>query len=84
MRLTLKVINAELARRGYSVRLEKAGPYFYFFGGEAAGWLDRTVRVPRVSSLTLEQWIAEFKKLKKRNAEIFRAPKDKTVANVGK
>jgi hypothetical protein len=59
-------------------------PYFYFFGGEAAIWLDRTVQVPRVSSLTLEQWIAEFKTLKKRNAEILRAPNDKAVARVEK
>jgi hypothetical protein len=72
MPLTLKTINAELARRGHTARLEKAGDYFYFFGGEAAAWLDKTVRVPKVSSLTLEQWIAEFDKLEKLNAEIFR------------
>lgn len=62
MPLTLKAINAELAKRGHTARLEKARPYFYFFGGEAADWLDRTVRVPKVSSLTLEQWVVEFGK----------------------
>src|ERR1039458_216562 len=31
MPLTLKAINAELAKRGHTARLEKAGPYFYFF-----------------------------------------------------
>jgi hypothetical protein len=35
------------------------------------------VRVPKVSSLTLDQWIAEFGKVKERNAEIFRAAKGK-------
>lgn len=77
MPLTLKVINAELAKRGHTVRLEKAGPYFYFVGGEAEDWLDRTVPVPKVSGLALDQWIEEFEKLKKRNAEIFRAGKSK-------
>jgi len=77
MPLTLKAINAELAKQGHNVRLEKGDGYFYFFGGEAADWLDRTIRVPKVSSLTLEQWVAEFGNVKKRNAEIFRAAKDK-------
>lgn len=75
MPLTLKATNAELAKRGHTARLEKAGPYFYFFGGEAADWLDRTVQVSKVSTLTLEQWVEEFDKVKKRNAEIFRAGK---------
>ena len=70
MPITLKKINSELAQRG--VRVEKASGYFYFMGGEAANWLDRTVRVPKVSSLTLEQWIAEFERLRKLNAEIVR------------
>lgn len=79
MPLTLKTINAELAKRGYDTRLEKADGYFYFFGGEAADWLDRTVRVPKVSSLTLEQWVEEFGSVKKRNAAISRMATDKPV-----
>jgi hypothetical protein len=73
MPLNLKAINAELAKRG--VRLERGGGYFYFLGGEAANWLDKTVRVPKVSSLTLEQWIGEFERLKKLNGEIMRTGK---------
>jgi hypothetical protein len=38
--------------------------------GEAADWLQKTVQVPTISSLTLEQWIGEFERLKKLNAEI--------------
>ena len=34
-RVTLKAINDELNRRGHNARLERAGGYFYFFGGEA-------------------------------------------------
>ena len=35
MPLTLKAINAELAKRGIIARLENAGGYFYFCDGEA-------------------------------------------------
>ena len=80
MPLTRKTINAELAKRGHNALLENGGGYFYFYGGESGGWLDRTVQVPKVSSLTLEQWLEEFDKLKKRNAEIFRTGKRKAAA----
>lgn len=73
MPLTLKKINSELAKRG--VRLEKGSGYFYFLGGEAANWLDKTVRVPKVSSLTLDQWLGEFERLRKLNAEIAKGRK---------
>ena len=75
MRLTLKSINEELARRGYLARLAKGSGYFYFHFGEVANWLDRTVRVPTVNSLTLPEWISEFQRLKKLNAEIMRPAK---------
>src|ERR1019366_988766 len=52
-RLTLKAINDELSRRGYNVRLEKSSGYFYFFGGEATDWLDRTVPGTTVNTLNL-------------------------------
>jgi hypothetical protein len=70
MRLTLKVINDELRRLGQDVHLDKGDGYFYFWKGDANDWLDRTVHVPKVSSLTLEQWIEEFSRLKKLNSEI--------------
>jgi hypothetical protein len=73
--LTLKAINDELARRGHSARLEKASGYFYFFGGEAADWLDRTVGVRTINSLTLKQWIEEFRRLKALNEQIIRTGK---------
>ena len=75
MPLTLKAINAELAKRGHKLRLERGGGYFYFWTGEAADWLDSTVRVPTVGSLALEQWIDEFQRLKKLNQEIMRSGK---------
>jgi hypothetical protein len=67
MRLTLKAIDDELRRLGHDVHVEKGDGYFYFWKGEANDWLDRTVNVPKVGSLTLEQWIDEFNRLKKVN-----------------
>jgi hypothetical protein len=72
MRLTQKAITAELHRLGHGARLEKGDGYFYFAGPTPANWLDRTVKLPILSCLTLEQWIAEFDRLKKLNEEILR------------
>ena len=72
MRVTLKSINAELAKRGYDSRLERGGGYFYFSGGAAENWLDRTVRVSSLDSLSLEQWVGEFEKLKALNKEVLK------------
>jgi len=69
-RVTLKAVNDELARRGYHARLEKASSYFYFWTEDAADWIDRTVRVEKISALTLDQWVAEYVRLKKLNAEL--------------
>jgi hypothetical protein len=70
MPITLKAVDDELANRGSTTRLVKARGYFYFVGGEADEWLDKTVSVPNVSSLGLPEWIAEFERLKKLNGEI--------------
>lgn len=72
MRLHLKVINDELARLGHGARLEKGEGYFYFHSGEAAGWLDCTVGVRTINSLTLKQWIEEFRRLKDLNEQMLR------------
>jgi hypothetical protein len=70
MRLTLKAVNAEFVRRGHAALLAKGDGYFYFSSGEAVDWLDRTVNVPTLSSLSLDEWLAEFDRLKKLNGEI--------------
>src|SRR5882757_9089430 len=69
-RVTLKAVNDELARRGHHARLEKASGYFYFWTEDAADWIDRTVRVEKISALTLDQWVAEYVRLRKLNAEL--------------
>ncbi len=70
MRLTQKAITAELYRLGHDARLENGAGYYNFLGLEPAAWLDKTVKVPKVSSLTLEQWVAEYARLKKLNEGI--------------
>jgi hypothetical protein len=72
--LNLKIINAELAKLGHRAVLTKADGYFYFSSGEAEDWLDRTVKVRTINSLSLEQWIKEFRRLKELNERIVRAP----------
>jgi hypothetical protein len=73
--LTLKKINTELAKRSIRTVLTKGPGYFYFHTGEAAEWLDRTVPVRTVNSLTLKQWVDEFKRLKELNAQILKTAK---------
>ena len=74
-RVTLKAINDELARLGYASRLAKGGGYLYFQFGEAADWLDRTVAVPTINSRSLEEWIAEFRRLRKLNQQLMAKPR---------
>ena len=71
-RVTLKAVNDELARRGHHARLEKADGYFYFWTEDAADWIDRTVRVEKIGALTLEEWVGEYLRLKKLNAELMK------------
>ena len=76
MRVTLKAINEALNGLVPDVRLAKGDGYFYFTSGETANWLDTTVRVPTLSSLTLEQWIEEFKRLKTVNKTLLSGKAD--------
>ena len=83
MRLHLKVINDEMARLGHTARLEKGAGYFYFHLGEAADWLDRTVRVRKINSLTLKEWMEEFQRLKELNAQIMGTLRPGSLAKPG-
>jgi hypothetical protein len=69
-RVTLKAVNDELSRRGHHARLEKGSGYFYFWSEDSADWIDRTVRVATLNSLTLDQWVGEYLWLKEVNAEM--------------
>jgi hypothetical protein len=78
-RVTLKLVNDELARLGYTARLAKGSGYFYFQFGEAADWLDRTVHARTMSGRTLKEWIDEFHRLKNLNQEIMEQAAEKQV-----
>jgi hypothetical protein len=70
VRVTIQSINDALAPLAKNVHLTKGDGYFYFDGGEAADWLDKTVTVPTLSSVTLEQWLTEYRRLAKLNREL--------------
>lgn len=63
-RLTLKAINAALEAAGHPERLVKGDGYFYFTEGETEIWPVTMVCLYRLTSLTLEQWLAEHAELK--------------------
>ena len=67
-----------LPRRGHAALLAKGDGYFYLSSGEAVDWLDRTVNVPTLSSLSLDEWLAEFDRPKKLNAKIMKTAKKPT------
>ena len=62
-RVTRKMINDALRVRGRGESLRPGNGFFYFGGGEAVNWITNSVRVERVSDLTLEEWLEEFDKL---------------------
>ena len=69
MPLLLKTVNGELERRGVRALLARGDGYFYFWGGDAIGWCERTIRVPTLQSLTIEQWIERYYHLKEKNRQ---------------
>ncbi len=70
MPVNLRAINAELAKRGFKATIARGDGYFYFFGGEASDWPDRTVCVRTLHALTLEEWMAEFQQLAEKNRQL--------------
>jgi hypothetical protein len=55
------------------VRFEKGDGSFYFSDARRRIWLDRTVNARNLNSLSLEQRMAEFERLKKLNQDILLA-----------
>jgi hypothetical protein len=53
--------------------LGKGDGYFYVWSGEASDWLDGTVHVLTLRSLTLEQWVEEVRKLREKNQQPMRS-----------
>lgn len=73
--MTLKTVNEKLKDLGSKAELAKGAGYFLFRGGEADDWIDRTVAVPMIGSLTSDQWVNEYKRLKALNDDMMKAAK---------
>jgi hypothetical protein len=71
-RVSRKMINDALRERGRDESLRPGDGYFYFGGGEAVNWITNSVRVRRLSDLTLEQWLEEFDRLLKLDKKLHR------------
>ena len=69
-RVTRKMINDALRAQGRDESLREGDGYFYFGGGEAVNWLSPTVRVKRLSDLTLKEWLKEFDSLLEREKKM--------------
>jgi hypothetical protein len=75
MQLHVKTVNDELARLGYKDELVKGAGYFFFRGGEADDWIDQGVAVRTINSLTLKQWVEEYRRLKALNQQMMKTLK---------
>jgi hypothetical protein len=84
MRVTLKTVNEKLAALGTETELAKGAGYFLFRGGEADEWIDRTVHVATISSLTMEQWVGEYERLKALHQQLMTSAKTAPAAPVAK
>jgi hypothetical protein len=81
MHLHAKTVSDELARLGHKAELVKGEGYFFFRGGETVNWFDRSVAVRTINSLTLKQWIAEFRRLKALNEQIIATVKPRNTGS---
>lgn len=61
---TLKQVNDFLARHGHEERLAKGRGYFYFHGGMAHTFSTASVMVPRLSLLSLQDWLDDLESKK--------------------
>ena len=84
MRVTLKAVNQELAKRNIEAMLVNGGGYFFFRGRYVNDWLDRTVQVSKISDLTMDQWLEAFNDLRRKNQEIARTGTKKAARKSGR
>lgn len=62
--LTTGEVSKSLRDAGHFERLVKGDGYFYFAEGEAQFWPDTIVAVPRITDLSLRDWLFEHGRLK--------------------
>lgn len=62
--VTIKQINSAIAAQGGAEKLAKGNGYFYFYDGDAIDWRESSVYVYRLNQLSLDEWLAEWQRLK--------------------
>ena len=62
-KVTVASVNAALRQAGAKERLRRGRGYYYFCDGEASGWPQSGVYVNRVDAMTVDQWLAEWKRM---------------------
>lgn len=67
MRVTLNKVNAEIAKRGGKAQLihNRAQEYFYFINVGKGEVPSESITVSRLNVYTLEQWISEWERVEK-------------------
>lgn len=61
---TVARVNAALKAAGAEERLARGRGYLYFRGGNAALWPASAVYVAHVEALSVEEWVAEWRRLR--------------------
>jgi hypothetical protein len=74
-RVTIKAVNDTLCATWLPSAPGGGERLFLLLDGRSVRMDHATVPVDKIGVLTLEQWIAEYKRLKKLNAEMLRSPK---------
>jgi len=63
-RTTVAQVNKALASKGHNAELMKDGDYYGFFGVDCSEWRTYKLRVTKVTDLTVDQWVAQYERLK--------------------
>jgi hypothetical protein len=61
--VTVARVNKALREAGHPETLRRGKGYYYFTGGDSAGWYTSSVYVNNVSAFTVAGWIAERNRL---------------------
>lgn len=62
---SIKDVNDMLRKKGVKEKLTKGRGYYYFYGGDAAGWYESGVYVYNINDLSLDEWWEEYLRLSK-------------------
>ena len=64
--VTIAAINAAVKKKGWKERLTRGEGYFYWYGGDAAGFYESGVYVFNLNDLTITEWLQDLAEKKKK------------------